>query len=49
MARLTLAFAFAGKEGLKIMNRHHIHCASGMYGQEGVTSGKITSLFIPAA
>lgn len=21
------------------MNRHHIHCASGLYGQEGVISG----------
>jgi len=29
----------AGKEGLKVMNRHHIHCASGLYGQEGVISG----------
>lgn len=22
------------------MNRHHIHCAPGLYGQEGVTSGE---------
>ncbi|CAD6574539.1 MAG: hypothetical protein CYPHOPRED_005450 [Cyphobasidiales sp. Tagirdzhanova-0007] len=27
------------KEGLKVMNRHHIHCTSALYGQHGVTSG----------
>lgn len=32
------------KEGLKVMNRHHIHCAAGLYGQEGVTSGELRAL-----
>lgn len=29
-----------GSEGLKVMGRHHIHCASGLFGEEGVTSGR---------
>ncbi|GAA5825568.1 hypothetical protein JCM11251_000288 [Rhodosporidiobolus azoricus] len=28
-----------GKEGLKVMTRNHIHCAIGLAGEEGVTSG----------
>jgi len=28
------------------MNRHHIHCASGLYGQEGVISGQSMYLSI---
>ncbi|GAA5909928.1 tRNA 2'-phosphotransferase [Sporobolomyces salmoneus] len=27
------------KEGLKVMTRNHIHCAVGLHGEEGVTSG----------
>ncbi|GAA5999767.1 hypothetical protein JCM5350_007868 [Sporobolomyces pararoseus] len=27
------------KEGLKVMTRNHIHCAIGLHGEEGVTSG----------
>ncbi|GAA5849510.1 hypothetical protein JCM8547_000480 [Rhodosporidiobolus lusitaniae] len=36
------------KEGLKVMTRNHIHCAVGLAGEEGVTSGmrKNCDLFI---
>ncbi|GAA5854961.1 hypothetical protein JCM3766R1_005808 [Sporobolomyces carnicolor] len=27
------------KEGLKVMTRNHVHCAVGLHGDEGVTSG----------
>ncbi|GAA5881880.1 hypothetical protein JCM16303_003447 [Sporobolomyces ruberrimus] len=27
------------KEGLKVMTRNHIHCAIGLFGEDGVTSG----------
>jgi hypothetical protein len=29
----------AEKEGLKVMTRNHIHCAVGLAGEEGITSG----------
>ena len=37
------------KEGLKVMNRHHVHCAAGLYGQGGVTSGELRALQIEDA
>lgn len=35
-----LRFTDSGQEGLKIMKRHHIHCASGLYGDVNVVSGR---------
>lgn len=38
---LTRLPCFTGEEGLKVMTRTHIHCASGLFGEEGVISGAL--------
>ena len=38
-----LARGLTEKEGLKVMTRNHIHCAVGLHGEEGVTSGESVS------
>ena len=42
LAAVLSILLWKGKEGLKVMNRHHIHCTSALYGQHGVTSGMVT-------
>lgn len=39
--RATLVLSRAAKEGLKAMGRNHIHCAVGLFGEEGVQSGTL--------